>query len=186
MDHDVERRSDMNQTASVALGAPPTTLTTSFDALYRATAAEIYAYVATLVRDRATAEDVTAQAFEKAYRRRSSFSARRGSQRAWLFTIARNAALDELRRRQRTASLTVEPAAPDGADAMAPADDRLLTVRTALAALDPRDRELIALKFHAGLSNAEIARVLGISIANAGTRVHRAMTRLREACNAPS
>jgi RNA polymerase sigma-70 factor (ECF subfamily) len=59
-------------------------------------------------------------------------------------------------------------------------------VRAALAGLDPRDRELIALKFHAGLDNAEIAKVLGISSSNAGTRVHRALTRLREACNAPS
>ena len=46
-----------------------------------------------------------------------------------------------------------------------------------------RDRELIALKFHAGLNNAEIADVLGVSPSNAGTRVHRALTRLREACH---
>ena len=56
----------------------------------------------------------------------------------------------------------------------------------ALASLDPRERELIALKFHAGLSNAEIADVLGVSASNAATRVHRALTRLREACHAPS
>ena len=49
--------------------------------------------------------------------------------------------------------------------------------------MDPRDRELIALKFHAGLSNEEIAGVLGISESNAGTRVHRAVTKLREACS---
>jgi DNA-directed RNA polymerase specialized sigma24 family protein len=42
------------------------------------------------------------------------------------------------------------------------------------------------LKFHAGLGNAEIGAVLGISANNAGTRVHRALTRLREACHAPS
>jgi RNA polymerase sigma-70 factor (ECF subfamily) len=63
---------------------------------------------------------------------------------------------------------------------------RRATVRAALATLDPRERELIALKFHAGLSNGEIAKVLGISDANAGTRLHRAVTRLRKACHAPS
>ena len=47
-----------------------------------------------------------------------------------------------------------------------------------------RDRELIALKFHAGLSNAELARVLGISESNAGTMLHRTMEKLRKACNA--
>ena len=53
-------------------------------------------------------------------------------------------------------------------------------MRTALATLEPRDRELIALKFHAGLDNAEIAAVLGVSASNAGTRLHRALTKLRE------
>src|SRR5206468_10164705 len=100
-----------------------------------------------------------------------------------LFGIARNAALDELRRRSRTAALVTEP--PDDA---VPADDpdadRRATVRAALASLDPRDRELVALKFHAGLSNAEIAKVLGVGESAAGTRLHRAVTKLREACHA--
>ena len=59
--------------------------------------------MASLLRDRSAAEDVTAQAFERAYRKRSSYRARRGSMEAWLFGIARNAALDELRRRRRRA-----------------------------------------------------------------------------------
>ena len=59
-------------------------------------------------------------------------------------------------------------------------------MRAALAGLPGRDRELIALKFHAGLSNAEIARVLGVSESNAGTLLHRAMDKLRKACDAPS
>ena len=162
--------------------------TARFDALYRETASDLFAYVFTLLRDRATAEDVTALTFERAYRRQSAFDERKGSQRAWLFTIARNAALDELRRRKRTAALLSDPED----HAVAPADDaaeaaaRRATVRAALAQLEPRERELIALKFHAGLSNAEIAKVLNISVANAGTRVHRAVTRLRKACHAPS
>ena len=167
--------------------------TARFDALYRETASDVYAYVMTLLRDRAAAEDVTAQTFERAYRKQAGFDARRGSRRAWLFGIARNAALDELRARKRTAALHGDPedvGPPGGPDA---ADDdaeeaalRRATVRAALAGLDPRDRELIALKFHADLGNAEIAKVLGISVANAGTRVHRAVTRLRKACHAPS
>ncbi|MCW2983158.1 MAG: sigma-70 family polymerase sigma factor, partial [Conexibacter sp.] len=86
-----------------------------------------------------------------------------------------------------TAALLAEP---EDASAPPPEDDetavRRAAVRAALAQLDARERELIALKFHAGLSNAEIAKVLGISAANAGTRVHRAVTRLRKACHAPS
>src|ERR1700691_4461550 len=105
-----------------------------FEALYRSCAGDAYAYVASLLHDRSAAEDVTALAFERAYRRRAIYDVRRGSARAWLFAIARNAALDELRRRR--------------------------------------------------LSTAELGRVLGCSESNAGTRLHRAIEHLREACGA--
>ena len=155
----------------------------TFADLYRETVGDVFAYVATLVGDRGAAEDVVALAYEKAYRKRGSFDARRGSPRAWLFGIARNAALDELRRRKRTVALVAEPgelADDDDPDAIA----RRTTVRSALAALEPRDREVIALKYHGDLSNAEVAKLLGVSESNAGTLLHRAMTKLREACDA--
>jgi RNA polymerase sigma-70 factor (ECF subfamily) len=159
-----------------------------FEALYRSARDDIYAYVATLLRDPAAAEDVTALAFERAYRRRRTFDRRRGEERAWLFGIARNAALDELRRRKRVARLVVDPEAEAEAGPLADDDAdgvlRRTAVRTALAGLNGRERELIALKFHAGLSNGEIARVLGVSESNAGTMLHRAIEKLRKACNA--
>ena len=104
---------------------------------------------------------------------------------AWLFGIARNAALDELRRRKRRASLETDPedtSAPTLEDHAELALRREL-VRTAMATLEGKERDLIALKFSGGLSNAEIARVLGMSETNAGTRLHRALTKLRKACN---
>jgi RNA polymerase sigma-70 factor (ECF subfamily) len=55
-------------------------------------------------------------------------------------------------------------------------------VREALG-LSGQERDLIALKFAGGLSNVEIGRVLGMSESNAGTRLHRAMTKLRKACD---
>jgi RNA polymerase sigma-70 factor (ECF subfamily) len=168
------------------VAAPNPTVSLDLEALYRGARDDVYAYVATLLRDAAAAEDVTAQAFERAVRRRRSYDPRRGSPRAWLFGIARNAALDELRRRRRTAALAAEPA---DLAAVAPEDeaDRALqraAVRAALASLPAREREIVALKFHAGLDNAEIARVLGVSVSNAGTLLHRAMTQLREAVDA--
>ena len=100
------------------------------------------------------------------------------------FNIARNAALDELRRRKRRATLEAEPAAAAAASAEEIADPfRRAAVRAALATLDKRERDLVALKFQGGLSNAEIARVLGISESNAGTKLHRTITKLREACH---
>ena len=160
-----------------------------FEALYRSSRDDVYAYVLTLLRDRAAAEDVTAMAFERAYRHRRTFDRRRGDERGWLFGIARNAALDELRRRRRLAALVVDPedvAAEEAAET--DAEDTVLRramVRTALQSLSARERELIALKFHAGLSNAELASVLGVSESNAGTLLHRAVQKLRSAVNAP-
>ena len=157
----------------------------AFEALYRRTLPRVYAYVASLLRDRVAAEDVTALAFERAYRRRRRYRASRGSREAWLFGIARNAALDELRRRKRSAALEAEPedlAAP-AAYELADLALRRETVRAALATLDPRERELVALKFAAGLTNAEIAGVIGVSESNVGTRLHRTVNKLREACD---
>src|ERR671914_87632 len=149
-----------------------------FDALYRAARDDVFAYVATLLHDGGAGEAAPAIACGRASRRQPKYAARRGSARSWLFGIARNAALDELRRRKRTASLPTEPPAA-GADEIDLALRRA-AVRTALAELPARDRELIALKFHAGLDNAELAAVLGVSVSNAGTRLHRALTKLRE------
>ncbi len=156
----------------------------SFEELYRRTFRRLYAYVASLLRDPSAAEEVTAQAHERAYRKRASFRPGRGSPEAWLFGIARNAALDELRRRRRGASLEHEVEDPWCADPDELAEDasRRVAVRAALASLEPRERDLIALKFAGGLSNVEVARVLGLSASNTGTKLHRAIEKLREAC----
>jgi RNA polymerase sigma-70 factor (ECF subfamily) len=150
----------------------PVTAALDFDALYRETRDDVYAYAAT-------------QAFERAYRKRNRYDARRGTPRAWLFGIARNAALDELRRRKRAATAEIPPREeePDPEEQAELAAQRE-AVRLALGRLGAREREVIALKYHAGLSNAELAAVLGVSATNAGTLLHRAMTKLRESLDA--
>lgn len=176
----------MNDAAAEVLGASHASLNTpeGFEDLYRNTFPRVYAYVASLLRNRSAAEDVTAQAFERAYSKRGRFSAKRGSPEAWVFGIARNAALDELRRSKRRARLESEPADvwSPGPDEEAERAFRREEVRAALAALDARDRDLVALKFAGGLSNGEIARVLGISETNVGSRLHRTVEKLRKAC----
>lgn len=147
-----------------------------FDALYRDSRDDLFAYVTFLVADRGLAEEITAEAFERAFRKRSMFHPAKGDLRGWLFKIARNIAVDELRRAGRGTALELAPGS--GPDESTSVDDRL-TVAAALRALPVRERELIALKFFAGLDNDQIARVLRISRSNAGTQLHRAMTRLR-------
>ncbi len=187
MDREVARNKGVSESVVEPLTplVADTPSSETFEALYRRTFARVYGYVASLLQDRAAAEDVTALAFERAYRKRLSFRAHRGTPEAWMFGIARNAALDELRHRKRRATLEVDP---QDADSPAPEEYAELTirrevVRAALATLEPVERDLVALKFSGGLSNAEIARVLRISESNAGTRLHRTIQKLREACD---
>jgi RNA polymerase sigma factor (sigma-70 family) len=185
MDSDSGRSTGMEQTLVAEANDAPRAADLAFERLYRCSRDDVYAYVAGLLRDEAAAEEATAAAFERAYRKRNRFDPERGEPRAWLFGIARNAALDELRRRGRQAELTTEPEDVDARalDEGAEHRERRLAVSAALERLEPPERELIALKFFAGLENREIARVLGISESNAGTKLHRAMTKLREACD---
>ncbi len=184
MDHALVRSEGVSETLTAPPSAPGSW--ERFESLYRSSRDDVYAYVCTLLRDPAAAEDVTALAFERAYRRRRTFDRRRGEERAWLFGIARNAALDELRRRRRVAALVTDPEDVVDADEGDGAEVTLrrTTVQAALAGLSAREREIVALKFHGGLSNTELARVLGVSESNAGTLLYRTMEKLRKACNA--
>jgi RNA polymerase sigma-70 factor, ECF subfamily len=188
MNLDPARSSDVIETLSPVGMTDGRSAWERFEALYRSCRDDLYAYLVTLLRDPATAEDVTALAFERAYRKRRTFDRRRGEERAWLFGIARNAALDELRRRRRLAALATDPQDTSSAEAIAPDGPdvtlRRTAVRAALTQLTAREREIVALKFHAGMTNAELARVLGVSESNAGTLLYRVVEKLRKACDA--
>jgi RNA polymerase sigma-70 factor (ECF subfamily) len=185
MDSEAARSRGVSQTLVAAAEEAPRDAELTFDRLYRSSRDDVYAYAAGILRDPAAAEEVTAAAFERAYRKRDRFDPSRGEPRAWLFGIARNAALDELRRRGRHAQLGAEAADPDQVVTGEGVEEseRRLILEAAMGALSTGERELIALKFFAGLSNAEIAGVLEISESNAGTRLHRVVTKLREACD---
>jgi RNA polymerase sigma-70 factor (ECF subfamily) len=158
----------------------------AFEELFRESAADVHGYAISLLGNRAAAEDVTALAFERLYRARGRLDYDRGAPRAWLFTIARNAALDELRRRSRQPQSELPEEMHDGGNAGEAAFEQLArraTVKDALAALPLREREVVLLKFHGQLSNSELAKALDVSESNAGTRLHRALTHLREKCN---
>jgi RNA polymerase sigma factor (sigma-70 family) len=151
-----------------------------FEALYRDMRGPVYAYVYDCLRDVQRAEDATSAAFERAFRRLETFDPKRGTPQAWLFTIARSSVLDALRaesRQGRTES-SVEPQASESLP-----DETHLTVRAAIAELGRFERELVGLKFYAGLTNREIADVVGRSESNVGTMLYRVLGKLREACS---
>ena len=145
----------------------------------------VYAYVASLLRDRSAAEDVTAQAFERAYRKRASYRPARGTAEAWLFGIARNAALDELRRRKRHAPLEAEPedrGLPDPRTRRARAAARG-GARGARRRSTPASATWWRSSSPAGSPTRRSRACSGTSESNAGTRLHRTVTKLRKACD---
>ena len=127
----------MEQTLVAEANDAPRAADFAFERLYRSSRDDVYAYVASLLRDGPAAEEVTAAAFERAYRKRNRFDPERGEPRAWLFGIARNAALDELRRRGRQAELTAEPSDVESVGAVEGTErsERRLAVSAALERL---------------------------------------------------
>jgi len=136
----------------------------------------VYAYVAYRIGGGADAEDVTSMAIERALRYRSSYDPRKGEPIAWLLGIARSCIDDYLRTRGRN-----EPAENVDLAGGAVEEDaiRRLTVATAVASLDERDRELVALRYGADLSTREIGRLLGMKANAVDVALHRCRERLR-------
>jgi RNA polymerase sigma-70 factor (ECF subfamily) len=132
--------------------------------------------------DAADAEELTARTFEKAWRARHGYRRDVAGFATWLLTIARNVAIDHLRARRHHHPLDVAAVvpAPDETpeqQAVRSSDARRLAVL--LATLSPRERELIAMKYGADMTNRAIARATGLSESNVGTILHRAVESLR-------
>jgi RNA polymerase sigma-70 factor (ECF subfamily) len=156
-----------------------------FERLYAAEAQGLFAFLAYRTGDRALAEDLLADAFERALRSRVRFDRRRGSERTWLYSIALNLLRDHARR------AAAEGRALERAQAgAAPAPDPFAGVEArdelgaALAALSAEEREAIALRFGAELTVPEMAEVLGEPLTTVEGRVYRALRKLREALGA--
>jgi RNA polymerase sigma-70 factor (ECF subfamily) len=145
----------------------------------------VFGLVFRALRDQAVAEEVTQDVFLKAYRSLASF---RGDAKftTWLYRIAVNACRDHrgsraARKQSRETSLegpdgegTAPPPASGRPDLALEASEVETGFRAGLDSLEPRQREAFLLRHEEGLSYDEIAVVLGISIANAKVRVHRA------------
>jgi RNA polymerase sigma-70 factor (ECF subfamily) len=135
----------------------------------------VYAYVAYRVGDGPDAEDLTSETFERALRYKRSYDPRKGEPIAWLLGIAKRC-IDGQGPRIELASEEAE--SPDTSDVEAETVRRL-TVAAAVATLDERDRELIALRYGADLTARQIAELLGARTNAVEVALHRALGRLR-------
>jgi RNA polymerase sigma-70 factor (ECF subfamily) len=155
-----------------------------WDAVYREELPRVFNFHRYRVFDRSTAEDLTSTTFEKAWRARQRYRKDRASASTWLLSIARNVAIDHLRRTKRRPEVPLEnDAVPDR---VTPEDEAVRReeqrrLQALLADLPPRERELVALKYGAGATNRAIAKLTGLSESNVGTVLHRTVGRLRAA-----
>ncbi len=155
-----------------------------FAELYDRCFDRVYNYVRYRVRLAAEADDVTGRVFEAALGGFGKFDPSRGTGEAWLFGIARNALADWGRGRGRRAELPLEAAAeredagprPEAAAESAERRERLLE---AVAGLDERSRDIVALKFSSGMNNREIAALTGLGESNVGVILYRAIKKLQ-------
>jgi RNA polymerase sigma-70 factor (ECF subfamily) len=127
-------------------------------------------------------EDLTARTFEKAWRARHRYRRDLGGFSTWLLTIARNVAIDHLRARQRYEPLDVAAVVPSldhTPEQQAVHQSEAQRLAALLATLEPRQRELMAMKYGADMTNRAIAHATGLSESNVGTILHRAVETLR-------
>jgi len=137
----------------------------------------VYSYVAYRVGDGPDAQDITSEAFERALRGRHTYDPSRGAPISWLLGIARRCVSDAWAARSNPVADPSE--LPDGVD-LEDQSIRRLTLSAAIATLDVREQELIALRYGADLTARRIAEVLGMRTNAVEVALHRALVRLRE------
>jgi RNA polymerase sigma-70 factor (ECF subfamily) len=154
----------------------------AFYRLYSEHAANLLGFLTYQTGDRALAEDIVADTFERVLTTRNRWSGRAG-QKTWLYSIAMNR-LRDLARRRGAEARALERAGPpsEAPDELGAVSDRDLLQR-AMATLPEEERAVVALRFGADLTLAEIADLLGERQTTIEGRLYRSLRRLREAAN---
>jgi RNA polymerase sigma-70 factor (ECF subfamily) len=150
----------------------------AFESLFRQYQGDVYRWIVRIVRDPASAEDLTVETFWRVYRAHARFRAD-GNFGGWLRRIATNAALDHLRQARPTTALIADIPASEEADSVVRQEIRT-TILRAFAELPRRLRMVVQLGVVEGASYQEIAATLGISVAAVKLRMFRGVRKLRK------
>jgi RNA polymerase sigma-70 factor (ECF subfamily) len=173
----------------------------AFATLYERTSSHLFAVVLRINRDRAQAEDILQEVYVNVWRAASSFDAAQSQPLTWLTSIARNRAIDSLRRGQTQPQLRTVSPALDGSEsdddvydtvadeAPGPLDllSRAADSRALAACMDKLSalqRQSVALAFYQGLSHAEVAEQLRQPLGTVKSWVRRALMTLKSCLQA--
>ncbi|MBO7663400.1 MAG: sigma-70 family RNA polymerase sigma factor [Clostridia bacterium] len=147
--------------------------------IYTAYSGKVMGYIMARVRRRAEAEDLTADVFEKVYRKIGDYDRTKSSLSTWIFTITRNTLIDSYRRKRPTEELSEE--IPD----LTELDEDLLQTETleelarALRSLEEELRDIVVLRYYDGKPLTEIAELMGLSYGAVKIRHQKALNEIR-------
>ena len=174
----------------------------AFATLYERTSSHLFAVVLRINRDRAQAEDILQEVYVNVWRAASSFDAAQSQPLTWLTSIARNRAIDSLRRQQTQPRMRVGAASADGVesedddvyetvadDAPGPLEllSRAADARSLAACMDQlsaTQRQSLALAFFQGLSHGEVAAQMGQPLGTIKSWLRRSLVALKSCLDA--
>jgi RNA polymerase sigma-70 factor (ECF subfamily) len=151
----------------------------AFDELYRRFRQPVLSLAIRRLPDRGRAEDATQETFAAIWRSARTYRPERGPGAPWLYTVARNAIVNQLRvRAAPPAEVFDTPSDDPGPAEHAESEWATWCVHRALETLPARERKLIELAYWGGLSQSELAAALDIPLGTVKTRTRSALTRL--------
>ncbi|MGF6612578.1 RNA polymerase sigma factor (sigma-70 family) [Paraburkholderia sp. WSM4175] len=178
-DADDARRVHLNNTLlRVARGEQE-----AFAHFYTLTASRVFAVIVRILHNRDEAEDMLQEVYTNAWRRADSFDPARGSAMTWLITLARNRAIDHMRRHREEPldeqkAAEIEDESPTPADAAEWSEERRRLERC-LAALDPQQVGVVREAFFTGATYAELAERLRVPLGTMKSWIRRSLMQLR-------
>jgi RNA polymerase sigma-70 factor (ECF subfamily) len=160
--------------------------------LYDRYGRRVFALAVRMLNDPVGSEEVTQDVFMSVWRRGASYTSKKGKFTTWLFSIAHNRTIDELRKRKRDRSrentdiddhLNIQSSDISPADA-AVAQSEYLQIRAAMEKLPVEQKHVVDLSYFKGLTQTEIAMKTGQPLGTVKTRMRLALKKLRTALSA--
>ncbi|WP_338463027.1 sigma-70 family RNA polymerase sigma factor [Brevibacillus borstelensis] len=159
--------------------------TEQFSQIYEIYFDRVYKYICYRIHNQYEAEDICSQVFETVISKYHSFSEEKAKFDVWLFAIVRNTVTDYYRARKKRFHFSLDSITElimpkPSPEELAIRDDDHQALFKALAKLRDKERNIIAMKFAAGLKNSEISELMGVSESNIGVVVYRSLKKLHK------
>lgn len=149
------------------------------ETLYAQYSGKVMGYIHARVRNRADAEDLCADVFEKIQRKLEGFDPSKASVSTWIFTITRNTVIDHYRRSRPSEELDENLSDDTELDEDLLNSESLSELAGALRSLPEEMRDIIVLRYYDGKPLTEIADLMGLSYGAVKLRHQSALNRLR-------